>query len=225
MTELALLAVTRMLSGICIGGVPPGGGAWVRPRKEFGTLLLGDVRTREDDLLAPFDVVEFQLLRPRPDPPHVEDWTCDFLRARPRRIRRLDEAERAALLEACADPAARAEWEARRRSLVVVRAEHVTAHFSLDDYSGKYEARLEWDGHAGPVPVTDLRWRALGRRLLPPGGGHLTLDRRQLAERIDGDPAYLALGLSRNFQGETWPIVVGVHCLPDYAVTVDLANL
>ena len=107
----------------------------------------------------------------------------------------------------------------------------VTADFSLDGYSGRYEARLEWPGcppaprGSGGHPVTDLRWRALGRQLLTKEGGTLTLGGDRLREAVVGEPLYLSVGLSRSFQGQMWPMVVGVHCLPDYKANVDPANL
>src|SRR5436853_641044 len=73
MTDLVLLAVTRMLSGVCIGGIPPGGGPWVRPVKAFGCPQLGDIRFAGGALMRPFDIVALHLLKPQPDPPHVED--------------------------------------------------------------------------------------------------------------------------------------------------------
>jgi hypothetical protein len=71
MTELVLLAVTRMLSGICIGGVALEGGPWVRPVKPFGCPQLGDIRFPDGRLMRPFDVVALNLLERRPAPPHV----------------------------------------------------------------------------------------------------------------------------------------------------------
>src|SRR6476659_9359425 len=95
-----------MLSGVCVGCVSHGGGEWVRPVKEFGTLLAGDIRYRDGGLMAPFDLVDFHLMRPRPATPHVEDWTCDFVRQRPRLLRRLDIEERRRVLEAASTPGA-----------------------------------------------------------------------------------------------------------------------
>ena len=62
MTDLVLLAVTRMLSGVCIGGVAPDGGPWVRPVKAFGCPQLGDIRYADGTLMQPFDVVALSLL-------------------------------------------------------------------------------------------------------------------------------------------------------------------
>jgi hypothetical protein len=36
---------------------------------------------------------------------------------------------------------------------------------------------------------------------------------------------YLTLGLSRLFQDKHWPILVGVHSLPELAVEIDYSHL
>ena len=38
----------------------------------------------------------------------------------------------------------------------------------------------------------------------------------ELFERLNVEAVYLAVGLSREWQGEYWPLVVGVHVVPDY---------
>lgn len=72
------------------------------------------------------------------------------------------------------------------------------------------------------VSVTDLKWRALGRSWLGEEGGHLALDQRALFERLNAQALYLAIGLSRNWKGEYWPLVIGVHAVPDYEAVIDL---
>ena len=83
--EVLLLAVTRMLGGVCLAGMtqesdPVTGLRWVRPVREHGHVLLGDISTPDGQILHTFDVVEFDLLRPHPTPPHGEDWIADFVR-------------------------------------------------------------------------------------------------------------------------------------------------
>ncbi|MBI3969474.1 MAG: hypothetical protein HY329_27840 [Chloroflexi bacterium] len=210
-----------MLSGYCIAGIDERG-VWVRPKKRFGTLQLGDVSYRDRSLMQPFDRVRFAVERPAPRPPHVEDVDCEFVRRRPERISRLSSEERAAFLERHAEADA-GPVLAGRRSLAIVRSDDLNAEFRLDGYSGKYEARLwlpEIDRERS-LPVTDLRWRALGRDLLPAGGGKLTLSLAELRERVGFETAYVALGLARHFEGQHWPLVIGVHVLPDFDVTVD----
>jgi hypothetical protein len=286
MTEILLLAVTKMLTGICIGGVISGDRRWIRPVKEHGTILLGDVRLPDGTLMRPFDIIALNLGKPRPQPPHVEDVLCDFVRPRPQRVRHVPEEARAALLQAAVDPHPEEVLQRQTRSLTLFQPSDFTASFFHDTYSGKFEARLAWPGCGSDrgYPVTDLRWRALGRALLSDGGQLcLTWDEIQrwgdgafarrseptMERTSDGairqDPfarpvapspksprphpapgtrhpapprpvapsrespvtpsVYLGLGLSRAHQGQLWPIVTGVHLLPDYSVTVDPRNL
>jgi hypothetical protein len=65
----------------------------------------------------------------------------------------------------------------------------------------------------------------LGRAWLPEEGGWAEFDAGDLEARYGIQEIYLAVGLTRSFQGTFWPIVVGVHTLPDYEVTVDYNNL
>ena len=95
MRELLILAMTRMKSGICTAGIvaeshPESVHAWVRQVKEFGTLLLGDMTAADGQVVRVNDVVSLNLLHPRPDPVHAEDWVTDFVKQPPRILRRLE---------------------------------------------------------------------------------------------------------------------------------------
>jgi hypothetical protein len=230
--EILILAMTQMLSGICAAGVtrepdPVTGLRWVRPVRAFDTVLPGDMTDAAGRLVQCCDVVELHLLAPRPDPPHVEDWTADFVRHRPRLLRRLEGERRARFFARHLDRTPEDVLVHHTRSLCLVRPERVWARFSLDAYSGKYEARMGFHlagdvhcpraaGRRG-VAVTDLKWRALGRAWLGDRGGRLALDQDALFEHLDAEALYLAIGLSRSWQGQYWPLVVGVHAVPDYA--------
>ena len=121
------------------------------------------------------------------------------------------------------------------RSLCLAQPEHVQARFALDAYSGKYEARMSFvlPGDANHpqaigkngVSVTDVKWRALGRSWLGENGGQLMLEHAELFERLRADALYLTLGLSRAYQGQYWPLVVGVHVVPDYDAVIDMERL
>ena len=235
--QVLILAMTKMLSGICVAGFTPEpdpvtGLRWVRPVRDFDTIQPGDMTDADGRLTQCSDVVELNLIEPRPDPPHTEDWLTDFVRHRPRLLRRLEGEKRARFFAKYLDRAPEDVLIYHTRSLCLVQPEWVKAHFSLDTYSGKYEARLTFvlAGDANHpratskrgVPVTDLKWRALGRAWLGEKGGLLTLDHETLCERLNAQAIYLAIGLSRNWQGEYWPLVVGVHVVPDYEAVVDM---
>ena len=228
--QVLILAMSRMRSGICTAGLTTERDAvtglrWVRPVREFDTLLPGDMTDAKGRLLQCGDVVELNLVTSRPDPPHVEDWVADFIRCRPRLARRLEGERRAKFLAQHLDRQPEDVLVHQTRSLCLVKPEYVQAHFSLDAYSHKYEARMSWtlsgDLARTSVSVTDLKWHALGRAWLE-NGGQLTLEHSALVERLRADAIYLTLGLSRHYQGQYWPLVVGVHVVPDYAAAIDL---
>jgi hypothetical protein len=235
--EVLILAMSKMLSGVCTAGFtrepdPVTGLRWVRPVREFDTLLPGDVTDAGGRLAQCSDVVELNLVAPRPDPPHVEDWLTDFVRHRPRLLRRLEGQKRARFFARYLDRAPEDVLVRYTRSLCLVQPEWVAARFSLDLYSGKYEARMSFvlPGDANHpratsrrgVSVTDLKWRALGRTWLRrEEGRRLSLDHDALCQRLGTETLYLAVGLSRNWQGEYWPLVVGVHVVPDYEMEID----
>ncbi len=237
--EVLILAVTKMHGGVCIAGMttesdPITGLRWVRPIREHGHVLLGDITTPQGLVLRPFDVVELQFLRPHPTPPHTEDWITDFVYHRPHVLRRLEGERRAGFLGKYLDTAPRQVLEGQQRSLCLIKPDRVKGCFRLDPYSGHYEARLGFElgkhaysgSHAkGGLSVTDLKWRALGRAWLSEAGQWTEFDSDDLEARYGIQQVYLAVGLTRSFEGATWPIVVGVHTVPDYEASVDIQDL
>jgi hypothetical protein len=207
---------------------PVTGLRWVRPVRDHCTVQPGDMSDADGRLIQCCDVVELNLVEPRPDPPHVEDWMVDFVHQRPRVLRRLEGERRARFFPEYLDQAPEDVLVHHARSLCLVEPEQVWARFSLDTYSGKYETRMGFvlDGEVNHpravsrrgVSVTDLKWRGLGLSWLGEDGGTLTLDHEALLERLSVEAIYLVVGLSRHWQGEYWPLVVGVHVVPDYTV-------
>ncbi|MGC9349023.1 MAG: dual OB domain-containing protein [Anaerolineae bacterium] len=238
--EVLILAMTKMLSGICTAGfipesTPVTGLRWVRPVRDFDTVLPGDMTDPDGHLIQCCDVVELELISARPDPPHVEDWLVDFVHRRPRRLRRLEGTKRADFFPRYLDQAPEEVLCRHKRSLALVEPMEVWARFSLDSYSGAYKARMGFTldceqqhpraQSARGIAVTDLKWRALGRSWLGPEGGVLELDHDALLKQLEADALYLTVGLSRKYQDEYWPLVHAVHVIPDYDACVDLQCL
>ena len=238
--EVLIMAVTRMLSGVCTACFTPEPHdfshlRWARPVKESGSLILGDLTDASGRVIQCCDVVEMHIGQAHPSPPHVEDRITDFVYHRPRVLRRLEGKRRARFLSEHLDKTPEdVVGEHPSRSLCLVRPERFWARFKLDAYSRKYQARMGFilDGVSHPQPaaprgvsVTDLKWRALGRTWMPPTGGVLQLDEDEVNQRLEADDIYLALGLSRDYRGKTWLLVIGVHLEPDYQVEIDYQNL
>ena len=160
----------------------------------------------------------------------------DFVHHRPQRLRRLEGAKRAAFFQNYLDQAPAEVFIDHTRSLCLVQPEQVWASFFLDKYSGKYQARLRFTLFDEPqcpralqsrgLPVTDLKWRALGRQWLATHPASvLCLEHDALLKRLSATALYLTLGISRQWQGEYWPLVHAVHIVPDYEAHIDLENL
>jgi len=236
-TEVIILAMTRMLSGVCTAGMTREldeitGLRWVRPVKDFGTLLLGDLTDVQGRVIQLCDVISLHLQKPRPSPPHAEDWLTDFVHHRPRLLRRLEGDRRANFLRTYQDTAPHQVLIEQKRSLCLIQPDQVWGRFTLDPYSGKYEARLAFSlddqaflGSASKrgLPVTDLKWRALGRAWLS-DGSRFDFDSDSLREKLTVDDIYLTVGLSRTYEGQIWSLVLAVHTVPDYATDIDYTN-
>jgi hypothetical protein len=238
--EVLILAVTRMLSGVCTAGFtlerhPVSHLCWVRPVKEHATLLLGDLTDADGRVVQCGDVVSLHLQQHRPNPPHAEDWVTDFIYHRPRLLRRLESGKRSRFFAQHLDQAPQDVLGPNpTRSLCLVRPDRLWACFNLDPHSLKYQARigfiLEGTRHSRAsssvgIPVTDLKWRALGRHWLGEEAGEIRFDDTALRERLEADEIYLALGLSRGYEGQLWLLVIGVHVVPDYGVEIDYTSL
>ncbi len=220
---IVVLAVTKMLSGVCTGGISMITEKWVRPVKEFGTVLIGDLTYRDRSLIRPFDIVKFGLIQPSPKPPHIEDWTCDFIHTRPALAGRLD--QRLWFFEKHAEPDAPEQILKAQRSLALIEPSSIEAQFTQDSYSGKYDARLKIPEMGERLlPVTDIKWRAIGRQLLG-SSERLVLQTSDIQGRLGANRIFVALGLSRLHEGKHWPLVIGVHTWPDYDVQIDMHNL
>jgi hypothetical protein len=227
-SEVLILAVTRMRGGVCVAGMTAehntaSGLRWVRPVKNSGGLLVGDIRYQGGALMRIGDVVGWHLGAARPDPPHVEDMLVDPVRHRPELLRHHDTTDRARFCAGHLDRTPDDMLVHRRRSLALVRPDTVHAIWQRDPYSGHYEARLAFKTHGFStdlrgIPATDLAWRALGRCWLG-NSESLELDDAALRNRLG--ELFLVVGLGREFKGRNWPLVVGVHAPGMPAVTID----
>ena len=238
-TTLAILAVTLMKTGVCIAGVRADAPQrWVRPVREFGRVLLGDItyptasagprgsrascgpsissslRSNAHARTASRRGLDLRLLRATD---RVWSAPCPRIAA--------------ALLEAAAcEPAAL--WDAATRSLGALAVDDLTATFQRDTYTGKYEARLGFAGlpaDAATAACTDLKWRALGRRLLADAPRTLRCRRSRSAaatSRLAQHPSRSGWRSGRHAPTTdvAWPLVVGVHTLPDYEADIDYAR-
>jgi hypothetical protein len=247
--ELTILALTRMHGGVCTAGID-GDGRWVRPvRPASPDCLVPHAESRSryetvtDYCLLPLDffhggrshlvnlgVTRFYFSAHTPQPPHTEDWTMALAR-KPQLIRKLTGEEQERFLAAHVEEGLPLFDRDGSRSLALIRPDSFSFSFGMnrsgDDVSVRASFRVGRAGdlEVGDVGCTDLRMRALGRKLLERAGGERVLLSGEDFRRHDKEATYLTVGLSRPFQGKHWLILVGVHSIPELAVEIDFAKL
>lgn len=219
-----------MDGGLFVAGMttepdPVTGLRWVRLAQKHGRVRMEDLTIPDGRVLRTFDVVEFNLIEPRPIPPRIEDWITDFDQQRPQLLRRLHGERRSHFLREYCDTAPQQVLEGQQRSLCLIKAQSVTGSFRQEPGSAHLNARLAFRAggrtYRGSFPkggliITDSQWQAWGRSWLPEGGGWTEFDEGILAARHGIEETFLVVGLSRCDQRRFEPVIVGVHTVPDY---------
>jgi hypothetical protein len=191
----------------------------------------------EDELIVrPGATVELELVRPRPDPPHVEDW---HVHSRVRNgVRPVDFERLWTLLEEIEDPSVASivgvpilqdnGWYAPAgtgtRSLGTVRAAQILAvTYMFNQQRQSWHYRLSFTDGAGEeyhLAVTDLAFRHFldqVREETPLSAGAAA--GRLAATLRAAEAVYLRIGLTRGwerFPDRCFLQVTGVYTRPDY---------
>ncbi len=236
--EITILALTKMHGGVCTAGIDPDG-RWVRPvRPHAESRLRYEVVT--DYCLLPLDffhggmshlvnlgVTRFHFAAHSPQPPHAEDWTMD-LGHKPQFIRKLSPEEQEQFLAAHAEGRLPLLDDDCGRSLVLIEPDSFSFSFGMNRSGDDVSVRASFalgDAQIKDAGCTDLRMRALGRKMLEQSGGEKCSLNGEDFERRGKQQTYLSVGLSRPFQGKHWLILVGVHSIPELAIEIDFAKL
>ena len=237
MAEVVITDLTRMHgTRICIAGytlLDDKPVDCIRPELNYDALVESWLYSA-DGVVRPFSVVNFSLVRPRPAPPHVEDWivnrryslVTDFA---PELVEPVMSATCSASIRELYDGLAEFDhsWyvpaNSDSRSLGTVRALRIVGlTYRWREERARWDYRIEFDDESREwfrLPVTDLALRYL-------------LDHRRVVDALspdraasdvgrtlsDGRHVYLRVGLTRPF-GDLSPCyvqVTGVHTIPDY---------
>jgi hypothetical protein len=242
--DLTILALTKMHGGVCTAGIDDDG-RWVRPVRPQSSVPQHlenkpGYETVTDYSLLPLDffhggrphlvnlgVTRFYFSGHTPQPPHTEDWTITLPR-KPQLIRKLTGEEQEKFLAAHVEAGLPLLDGDAQRSLALIKPDSFSFLFGLNRSGDDVSVRASFkvgQVEVGDLGCTDLRMRALGRKLLEKAGGERCLLSAEDFRRHGKETTYLAVGLSRPFQGKHWLILVGVHTLPELAVEIDFAKL
>jgi len=237
--DITTLAITKMHGGVCTAGIDSTG-CWVRPVRALSQQSSSTTGASDYSLL-PIDffhggtshlvnlaVTRVYLTGQAPDPPHVEDWIIDS-RKKPELLRKLAPSEQRDFLASHVEPGISRLLPTPAASLCLVRPKRFSFLFRVAPSGSDVSVRSSFTAGAdrlGDIACTDLRMRVLGRSMLAgkPHEAELRLSEEDFGRRAKSE-VYLALGLSRLYQGKHWPLVVGVHSIPELDVEIDYARL
>lgn len=226
--EFAVLAVTKLGEELCVAGVDKNK-RWIRPTsfgpggwRQFRKCDVFD--KNKNAVIALSNVVILKVLAfiPESYAPHIEDWEYDRT-TKPVLVKTLDDRGRLKLFNSVREHSLEPLLEAQERSMCLIEpASIISADFSNRSHSGKYQPILGFGfrGESYSFKVTDIYWRAIGRNF--PGE---CLDGDSLRRALKVERMFLSVGLTRKYQGQYWPMVIGVHLIPDFPVKIDYQNL
>ena len=217
--ELIVMSVTRLSTGVCVACVTEDG-TWVRPTRErakgWRQLEVEDLRDKWGQLVVrPGNVIRWRLGKPIPRDIHTEDRRVRG--GRPTLLRCLALDEFLGLCSRLCETGLAGFLVATDRSLALIEPRLVTwLRFDTSGKGGvKAEASFIHDGKSYRYKVTDLAWRALGRRLLHESASdEITCSLGQFLRQEGLAIRYLAVGRGQEFQGAFWPFVITVVTEP-----------
>ena len=217
--EIVITAMTRVNNMVCLAGINLQDYTWVRPVWRHGAGVWPGVNYQSNALIEVGDVIWLKNPEPHPVPLHSEDvLTSSFSW-----VRTMDDEELAVTLRQAVvnchalDEVMSGEGH---RSLCLIKPDQLEVLYV--DPADRANTRIGFwldARHYNNIttkpgfPCTDLRWRAY---------------RRQYGRDLDiyqYDEVFLAIGLTRPYNGLCNPMVVSVITLPSFRFTLDPNNL
>lgn len=240
--DIALTDLTRMQHGrVCLAGYDRQGRC-IRPTLPPPGIAEASLRLAEGAVLAPGFVAAFDLLQPRPQPPHTEDYDYDPASVRVVKPLTVVQKRRVLELSLFADVAA----------LFGQPIQHRPGHFVVDGQGPRsigtlrpraihqviYEPGDEgaWDYRLGfydqqdeyyRLKIVDLTWHYFCDSLRSEAGEPAAIA-ATLTQRLKRSDVYLRLGLARGwkkFPGRCFLQVTAIHTFPDYLEGKTFADL
>lgn len=179
-------------------------------------------------IIKPFAEIEFDFIRPLPEPPHMED--CEInTEYKPKLIRNLPENESKRFLEDILDESVNAIFgesiqnhryiiTGGSRSIGTIKINEVlTVNYSIKQ-SDKFDYRITFSDMKGEIynlPITDFAFRKHCDDQISQGKKIEQIN-QDLKEIFNYGDLFLRVGLSRRWQEFYWLLVSGVHSFPDY---------
>lgn len=222
MTEITILSVTRLSSGVCVAGIKKNG-EWVRPTRPnandtWRQLEYDDCKDAKGDwIVRKGNVVRIDLVKPIPQGDHSEDWLIG--QSRPELVDELSDNEYENVCQRITEAATDTiEGEQAERSLIHMHPDEVSSfYFGPDNWNrNKYIPRCDFqigERAYNNVAVTDVEWRGYGRLLMQKQSKYCFVQAQEVFEENNTDNCWLTLGRYQ-VDSKIYLLVIGVHLFP-----------
>jgi hypothetical protein len=224
MTEVTILAASRLGDGVCVAGVT-GDGDWVRPTRPnapdtWRQLERSDCEDSNGKwVVRRGNVVTMDLVQSIPKGAHSEDWLIG--NRKPKLVKELSEEDYQCICEDLTeDSLENVDCEDAKRSLVLVHPDKIT--------SFSFALETSWEGQRKYIPrcnfrlsnrlhlrmgITDLEWRGYGRQVMRKHGGDCLLKADDIFEENSTNDCWLTIG--RNLlRSRFYLLAAGIHLFP-----------
>jgi len=215
-----------MENHICAAGVNESN-IWRRPvRLPAYNLSRDDIFNNEICVIKPYNVVRFKVIRSLQNIPQSEDFLVDWSfsptivsiineQTRLQNFKKIDESKNIDEIE---DGISHFLIENNRSLLMVKPNKIFSCSYNPAEVKGfKTRLRFELNNIEYNLSCTDIRWRAYMK---------IEQNRNNLRQLFKGKEVYLSIGLTREWQEKFWPMVIGVHMIPDFDnIEIDYNNL
>lgn len=183
-------------------------------------------------IIKPFAEVEFEFIRPMPEPPHTEDCAINT-NYKPKLIRTLSENESKKFLEEILDESVKAIFGAAIhdnryiktggiRSIGTIKVKEIlSVNYTIKSIkeNDKYNYRMTFSDMSGDVynlPITDCAFKKYCDNQRIQKGKTTDVICHELQRILNQSEVFLRVGLTRLYKDVYWLQVSGVHAFPDY---------
>jgi len=219
MTDIIVLAVTRLSSGVCIAGITTER-EWVRPTRPTGPdwrqLEYSDCKDKSGQwVICKGNVVAMDLVKAIPMGAHTEDWLVGD--RPPELVEELsDEDYQGICQELTEDSTDAIKSQDATRSLIMVHPSRITSFlFGIEGqkrYTPRCAFRVGGSLYQG-VAVSDAEWRTYGRRQRRKQQGDCRITGQKVFAELDVDDCWFTLGRNE-YKSSIYLMVIGVHLFP-----------
>lgn len=237
--EFTVLAVTKREYGICIAGVDERLN-WVRPVKNK-ILVLDDIKLNGGVYLSNSCVYNLSAKKAGSKGYQSENYLIDE-KEPIRYFKKLGDAERNEIFSKLSENSLIMPnpnqgicklLKEKNRSLILLGPVTIdSVELSQDD---NVHARFDFsigqikikNQNLRSLPCTDLKFLSFAKGLLEEQNtSYLRLNADDLKDLLKVEKFFIAVGLTAElYMGDYWPMVIGVHTIPDYTQKTDYGNL